>query len=170
MRIEYGIAITCMATAFAVAFWGVSMSIAKEATHRSETMKPLTDYVTKENGTEPAFRNEYWDKKDAGIYVDIHSGEALFSSKHKFDSGSGWPSFYKSIADQQLEEVRDASHGMVRTEVRSAASNSHLGHVFDDGPKEHGGVRYCINSAALQFIPRSEMEVRGYGAYTKYVD
>ena len=133
-------------------------------------MKPLTEHVTKDNGTEPAFRNEYWDKKDAGIYVDIHSGEALFSSKHKFESGTGWPSFSKSIADQKIENVEDVSYGMKRTEVRSTSSNSHLGHVFNDGPKEHGGIRYCINSAALLFIPRNEMELRGYAEFTQYVD
>ena len=169
MRFSDLMAVTLTVAALVVAGGLVSMSVSEE-TMEAKKMKPLTEYVTKENGTEPAFRNEYWDKKDAGIYVDVHSGEALFSSKHKFDSGTGWPSFSKSIADQQLEEVNDNSHGMVRTEVRSKSSDSHLGHVFNDGPKEHGGVRYCINSAALMFIPRSEMELRGYAEYTKYVD
>lgn len=169
MRFSDLMAVALTVAALVVAGGLVSMSVSEE-TMEAKKMKPLTEYVTKENGTEPAFRNEYWDKKDAGIYVDVHSGEALFSSKHKFDSGTGWPSFSKSIADQQLEEVNDNSHGMVRTEVRSKSSDSHLGHVFNDGPKEHGGVRYCINSAALMFIPRSEMELRGYAEYTKYVD
>jgi peptide-methionine (R)-S-oxide reductase len=121
--------------------------------------------VTQESATEPAFDNEFWDKKDAGIYVDIVSGEPLFASLQKFDSGCGWPSFTIPIEKANVVEKVDASHGMVRTEVRSAHGDSHLGHVFDDGPPEEGGLRYCINSAALRFVPYEELEAEGYGQY-----
>ena len=121
--------------------------------------------VTQRNGTEPAFGNEYWDNKEPGIYVDVVSGEPLFASVSKYDSHSGWPSFTVPLdADNVIEKV-DASHGMVRTEVRSAHGDSHLGHVFPDGPREAGGLRYCINSAALRFVPVSELETQGYGEY-----
>lgn len=131
-------------------------------------MPELTDiqkYVTQENGTEPAFRNEYWNNHEDGIYVDIVSGEPLFSSTDKFDSGSGWPSFTKPIAKAQLKENTDTSHGMKRVEVRSEKADSHLGHVFEDGPRDKGGLRYCINSAALKFVPKADLEKEGYGEY-----
>ena len=112
-----------------------------------EKLTPLQFHVTQENGTEPPFRNEFHDFKGKGLYVDIVSGEPLFSSLDKYDSGCGWPSFTKPIA--QIIEKRDMSHGMIRTEVRSKESDSHLGHVFTDGPKDKGGLRYCINSASL---------------------
>lgn len=118
--------------------------------------------VTQENGTEPPFQNEYWDNKHEGIYVDIISGEPLFSSLDKFDSGCGWPSFTRPLSAEKIEEKADKSHGMVRTEVRSLHTGSHLGHVFPDGPAPNG-LRYCINSAALRFIPKEEMEKDGYG-------
>jgi len=121
-------------------------------------------HVTQESGTEPSFSNEYWDHKKEGIYVDIVSGKPLFSSKDKFDSGCGWPSFTKPIEDSEVKELRDMSHGMTRTEVRSEGADSHLGHVFNDGPRPTG-LRYCVNSAALDFIPRDEMDERGYGEY-----
>jgi len=123
--------------------------------------------VTKHGATEPPFRNEYWDFHGEGIYVDIVSGTPLFSSLDKFDSGCGWPSFTKPIEPEKIEEKLDRTHGMVRTEVRSQESDSHLGHVFDDGPREAGGMRYCINSAALRFIPKENLEKEGYGEYQK---
>jgi methionine-R-sulfoxide reductase len=124
-------------------------------------------HVTQESGTEPAFRNEYWDNKEPGIYVDVVSGEPLFASLDKYDSGTGWPSFTVPIDPANVVEVRDAVLGMVRTEVRSAHGDSHLGHVFNDGPREAGGQRYCMNSAALHFIPLGDLETEGYGEYRR---
>lgn len=121
--------------------------------------------VTQENATEPAFRNEYNATFEPGIYVDITSGQPLFISTDKFESGCGWPSFSKPISEDLIVEKKDRSYGMIRTEVRSNLADAHLGHVFDDGPKELGGLRYCINSASLKFIPQAEMEAQGYGAY-----
>jgi len=119
--------------------------------------------VTRQNATEPAFQNTYWDHFKSGIYVDITSGEPLFSSDDKYDAGCGWPSFTKPIDKQVIREKSDTSHGMSRTEVRSRAGDAHLGHVFSDGPKDKGGQRFCINSAALRFIPKDKMEEEGYG-------
>jgi methionine-R-sulfoxide reductase len=121
--------------------------------------------VTQQSATEPPFRNAYWDNHRPGIYVDIVSGQPLFSSLDKFDSGCGWPSFTRPLAGTDVVEHVDNSYGMERTEVRSAAADSHLGHVFDDGPADKGGLRYCINSASLKFIPVEDMEKAGYGKY-----
>lgn len=126
--------------------------------------------VTQQNGTEAPGTGEYLDNKEPGIYVDIVSGEPLFASSDKFESGCGWPSFTKPITPVNVKELRDTSHGMTRTEVRSASGDSHLGHVFDDGPEDRGGLRYCINSASLRFVPRDRMEAEGYGAYLDQVE
>ncbi|MDU6115236.1 MAG: peptide-methionine (R)-S-oxide reductase MsrB [Paeniclostridium sordellii] len=130
-----------------------------------ESLSPIQFEVTQNDQTEPPFKNEYWDNKEEGIYVDIVSGDVLFTSRDKFDSGCGWPSFTKPVSEKVVREKSDFSHGMYRTEVRSTKANSHLGHVFDDGPKESGGLRYCINSAALKFIPKDKMKEMGYENY-----
>lgn len=122
-------------------------------------------HVTQENGTEPPFQNEYDAHFEEGIYVDIVSGKPLFSSMDKYDAGCGWPSFTKPIEKQEVTEHFDTSYGMRRTEVRSQTGNSHLGHVFPDGPKEAGGLRYCINSAALRFVPKDKLKAEGYEDY-----
>ncbi|MGV9974376.1 peptide-methionine (R)-S-oxide reductase MsrB [Nocardia beijingensis] len=128
-------------------------------------LSPEQYHVTQENGTERAFTGEYWDNHEPGIYVDVVSGEPLFASVDKFDSGTGWPSFTKPIETANVVEKRDFSHLMVRTEVRSAHGDSHLGHVFTDGPRAAGGLRYCINSKALRFIHLDNLEAEGYGQY-----
>ena len=133
-------------------------------------LTPEQFYVTQQSGTERPGTGEYLHTKEAGIYVDIVSGEPLFASADKFDSHCGWPSFTKPIEDARVNELHDASHGMVRTEVRSAGGDSHLGHVFPDGPRDRGGLRYCINSAALRFVPKDRMEAEGYGAYLDQVE
>ncbi|TIN24704.1 peptide-methionine (R)-S-oxide reductase MsrB [Mesorhizobium sp.] len=133
-------------------------------------LTPAQYRVTQESGTERPFTGEYHDNKEPGIYVDVVSGEPLFASADKFDSGSGWPSFTKPIVSANVNELRDDSHGMFRTEVRSVHGDSHLGHLFPDGPEDRGGLRYCINSAALRFIPRDEMEAAGYAAYLDQVE
>lgn len=121
--------------------------------------------VTQESATERPFSHEYNDNYEEGIYVDIVSGEPLFSSKDKFDAGCGWPSFTKPVEDEHIIEERDLSHGMIRTEVRSKYGDSHLGHVFPDGPRDKGGLRYCINGASLRFVKKEDMEKEGYGEY-----
>jgi methionine-R-sulfoxide reductase len=134
------------------------------------SLTPIQRKVTQENGTEPAFRNEFHDHKKEGLYVDIVSGEPLFTSLDKFDSGCGWPSFTKPLEQANVLEHSDTSHGMHRTEVRSRHGDSHLGHVFEDGPEEQGGLRYCINSASLRFIPKESLADEGYGEYAALLD
>ena len=133
-----------------------------------EKLTPMQFYVTQENGTEPPFQNEFDHHFEKGIYVDIVSGEPLFSSLDKFDSGCGWPSFSKPI--KKVKEKLDMSHGMFRTEVRSLEADSHLGHVFTDGPRDRGGLRYCINSASLKFIAYENLEKEGYESYKELFD
>ncbi len=133
----------------------------------TDHLTPLQKKVTMEGGTERAFDNEYWDHKEAGIYVDVINGKPLFSSTDKFDSGTGWPSFTKPISENMVDEHKDTKFGMVRTEVKSSETDSHLGHVFNDGPTETGGLRYCINSASMRFIPKAQLEAEGYDEYLK---
>ena len=132
-------------------------------------LSPEQYRVTQQNATEQPGTGEYLHNDELGLYVDIVSGEPLFTSRDKFDSGCGWPSFSKPVGEDFINELKDASHGMIRIEVRSAHGNSHLGHVFTDGPRELGGLRYCINSASLRFIPLDEMEAEGYGDYIPLV-
>ena len=133
-------------------------------------LNPEQFKVTQQNGTEPPGTGEYLHNKEPGIYVDIVSGEPLFASSDKFDSGSGWPSFTKPIVSTSVNELSDSSHGMIRTEVRSTHGDSHLGHVFPDGPQDRGGLRYCINSSSLRFVHRDEMEQEGYAEYLDQVE
>ncbi len=144
------------------------MKVPNESKFNDEELRqkltPEQYHVTKECGTEPPFRNEYWDNHRAGIYVDRISGEPLFSSLDKFDSGTGWPSFTKPLAEENVIEKSDGAFGMTRTEVRSKGGDAHLGHVFDDGPGP-SGMRYCMNSASLRFIPVEDLEKEGYGKF-----
>ena len=133
-------------------------------------LSPEQYRVTQESGTERAGTGEYLHNKKPGIYVDVVSGEPLFASSDKYESGCGWPSFTKPIEPANVNELRDMTHGMMRTEVRSTHGDSHLGHVFPDGPKDRGGLRYCINGASLRFVHRDDMEAQGYGAYLDQVE
>ena len=146
------------------------MSAYRKSPEAIARLTPEQYRVTQESATERPGTGELLHEKRAGIYVDIVSGEPLFASSDKFESGCGWPSFTKPIEAAHVQELRDGSHGMIRTEVRSTHGDSHLGHVFTDGPRDRGGLRYCINSASLRFIPRERMEAEGYGAYLDQVE
>ena len=146
------------------------MSTYRKTPEAVARLSPEQYRVTQENGTEAPGSGELLDNHEPGIYVDIVSGEPLFDSSAKFESGCGWPSFTRPISAKAVSELKDTSHGMVRTEVRSVAGDSHLGHVFEDGPSDQGGLRYCINSASLRFVHRDNMAAEGYGAYLNQVE
>ena len=146
------------------------MTVYKKTDAAVARLTPEQFRVTQQNGTERPGSGTYLDNDAIGIYVDVVSGEPLFASSDKFDSGCGWPSFTKPIQSANVKELHDSSLGMVRTEVRSAHGDSHLGHVFPDGPRDRGGLRYCINSASLRFIPRDEMDAEGYAEYLNQVE
>jgi len=146
------------------------VTLYKKDTMAVESLTPEQYRVTQENGTEHPGSGKYLNNYEPGIYVDIVSGEPLFASSEKFESGCGWPSFSKPIDETNINELRDTGLGMIRTEVRSTHGDSHLGHVFTDGPVERGGLRYCINSASLRFIPVDDMKTEGYGDYIKQVE
>jgi peptide-methionine (R)-S-oxide reductase len=159
------------ASAASIEWKGTAMT--RDYRKNPEAISRLSDRqrrVTQEGATEPAFRNEYWANKEAGIYVDIVSGEPLFASTGKYDSHTGWPSFTVPLEPDNIVERTDTSDGMVRTEVRSVHGDSHLGHLFTDGPVQAGGLRYCLNSAALRFVPAADLETEGYGQYRRLFD
>lgn len=163
--------IICLCATLAV--FALPVTVSAEDAMKNYKGEPLSDMqrdVTRKAGTEPPFHNSYWDNHEKGLYVDVLTGEPLFSSADKFDSGTGWPSFTKPVAKGAVTEKADGSHGMTRVEARAAKSEAHLGHVFNDGPPEKGGMRYCINSAALDFIPEKELAARGYGQYVPLIE
>lgn len=138
-----------------------------DKTERLTKLTPMQYEVTQLNATEPPFQNEYWNNTEDGLYVDVVSGKPLFSSRDQYDAGCGWPSFTRPLSSDEILEKTDLSHGMRRVEVRSQTADSHLGHVFSDGPRETGGLRYCINSASLRFIPKTDLDKEGYGEYRR---
>jgi peptide-methionine (R)-S-oxide reductase len=148
----------------------MTMTDYRKTAEAISALSPEQYRVTQLNGAEPPGTGEYLHNKEPGIYVDIVSGEPLFASSNKYESGCGWPSFTKPIEPANIKELQDTTHGMIRTEVRSAHGDSHLGHVFPDGPADRGGLRYCINSASLRFIHRDDMAAEGYGAYLDQVE
>jgi peptide-methionine (R)-S-oxide reductase len=148
----------------------MTMTDYRKTAEAISALSPEQYRVTQLNGTEPPGTGEYLHNKEPGIYVDIVSGEPLFASSNKYESGCGWPSFTKPIEPANIKELQDTTHGMIRTEVRSAHGDSHLGHVFPDGPADRGGLRYCINSASLRFIHRDDMAAEGYGVYLDQVE
>jgi peptide-methionine (R)-S-oxide reductase len=148
----------------------IQMTEYRKTSEAVAALSPEQYRVTQQSGTERPGTGEYLNNKDSGIYVDIVSGEPLFASSDKYESGCGWPSFTKPIEPANVAELNDATHGMIRTEVRSTHGDSHLGHVFTDGPRDRGGLRYCINSASLRFVHRDDMEAEGYGAYLDQVE
>lgn len=148
----------------------LSCLLCSTALAAEKKLDPMQEYVTQHGGTEMPFKNEYWDNHREGIYVDVISGEPLFSSTDKFDSGTGWPSFTQPIDANFVKTKTDSTLGMSRTEVKSAKADSHLGHVFEDGPKDKGGKRYCINSAAMNFIPKEDLKKEGYEKYLVLFD
>ena len=162
-------ALLCAAPALAAEITQGELPVTKAPYAKTEdAVNQLTDlqkYVTQQSGTERPFDNEYWDNHEDGLYVDVVSGEPLFSSKDKYDSGTGWPSFTKPLDPKFVKEHSDYKLGVGRTEIRSTHGDSHLGHVFEDGPKDKGGLRYCMNSASLKFIPLAELDAKGYGEY-----
>lgn len=164
------IAATLLAGGAGVYAFAQQRSAPARGEQSQSTIERLRDWVMNENGTERAFDNEYWDHHETGIYVEARTGEALFASTTKFDSGSGWPSFTTPIDPNNIILREDRTMGMRRIEVRSRQGNHHLGHVFDDGPRNSGGQRFCINSCAIRFIPRAQMEAEGYGRYLPIVD
>ncbi len=138
-----------------------------DKTERLTKLTPMQYQVTQLNATEPPFQNEYWNNTEDGLYVDVVSGKPLFSSRDQYDAGCGWPSFTRPLTSDEIVEKTDLSHGMRRVEVRSQTADSHLGHVFSDGPRETGGLRYCINSASLRFIPKADLDKEGYCEYRR---